>query len=304
MELTIIGAVQVLVGLVLFLAGSFEAMFAFLLVSTLFAGSAAIVLGSLGTGSSIPPFDFALLFVVLRMMVPGSGLFRAALRGAEANAWLLLFVLYGAIMAWAGPRLWAGHFAFTPLRGFPLIAYGQNLSSLIATRTFQPTAQNLTAAVYLFGTFIAAVTAHVACKSPSGRRTLVRTMVVVALIHTTLGVLSVVGRGTPIDTVLGFFRNGSYGQLTEVVDGMARMSGISPEPSVFAAYGAIWCVFLTECWLRRIDTIWTGTAAILLGAAVLASTSTTGYLALGAYGVLLALRSMLVPGAMPVDRAL
>ena len=107
-----------------------------------------------------------------------------------------------------------------------------------------------------------------------------------------------------IDTALGFFRNGSYAQQTQAVYGVARMSGIAPEPSVFAAYGGIWFVFLVECWLRRVDTLFTGFAAVVMGAAVLASTSTTGYIALGMYSALLMLRSLLIPGAMPVDRAL
>ncbi|MGZ7301737.1 hypothetical protein ACXWQI_09570, partial [Streptococcus pyogenes] len=72
MLLTFIGAIPVLVGLGLFLGGSIEAMFAFLLVSALLGGSAAIQLPSLG-GSSIPPVQFALVFLALRLVAPGAG---------------------------------------------------------------------------------------------------------------------------------------------------------------------------------------------------------------------------------------
>ena len=304
MQLTIIGAIQVLVGLVLFLAGSVEAMFAFLLVTTLFAGSAAIVLGSLGSGSSIPPLDFALLFMAMRLLVPGSGQLRATARAVEANVWLLVFVAYGVIMAYIGPRLFGGRFDFAPLRAESAATYTSRLSFLLATRPFGPSAQNLTSSVYLMGTLAAAVVAHVACKAPKGRITLVRTMAVVGLIHCAVGFLSVLGKGTAIDLALGFFRNGSYAQLDQQIDGMARMSGISPEPSSYAAYGAIWFVFLAECWLRRVEPVLTGAAALCLGAALLASTSATAYVALAVWFGLLVLRSLVIPGAMPADRAL
>jgi hypothetical protein len=304
MELTIIGAIQVLLGLALFLAGSVEAMFAFLLVTTLFSGSAAIVLGALGSGSSIPPLHFALLFMVMRLLVPGSGQLRATGRAVEANAWLLLFVAYGVIMAFAGPRLFAGQFAFAPLRADASARYSSHLSFLLATRPFAPSPQNLTSSVYLVGTLVAATVAHVACKAPAGRVTLVRTMAVVGMIHCAFGFASVIGRGTVIEDVLGFFRNGSYAQLTQEVEGISRMSGISTEPSVYAGFGAIWFVFLAECWLRRIEPWLTGAAAMCLGAALLASTSTTAYVALAAWFSLLIVRSLLVPGALPADRAL
>jgi len=304
MQLTIIGAIQVLVGLVLFLAGSVEAMFAFLLVTTLFAGSAAIVLGSLGSGSSIPPLDFALLFMIMRVLVPGSGQLRATVRAVEANAWLGVFVAYGMVMAFVGPRLFAGQFDFAPLRAQGAGTFTDRLSFLLATRPFEPSAQNLTSSVYLFGTLAAATVAHVACKAPAGRVTLVRTMAIVGLIHCVLGFASVLGKGTGVDLALGFFRNGSYAQLDQQIEGLSRMSGISPEPSSYAGYGAIWFVFLAECWLRRISPLLTGTSALCLGAALLASTSTTAYLGIGIWVGLLVVRSLVIPGALTVDRAL
>ena len=301
MQLTIIGAIQVLFGLVLLLAGSVEAMFAFLLVTTLFSGSAAIVLAS---GSSIPPIDFALLFMAMRLVVPGSGQMRATVHAVEANGWLLVFVVYGLVMAFAGPRLFAGQFAFAPLRAETGATYTSRLSFLLATRSFEPSPQNMTSSIYLVGTLVAATVAHVACKAPAGRMTLVRTMVLVGIVHCLFGVLSVVGRGTAINDVLVFFRNGSYAQLTQDVEGISRMSGISTEPSTYAAFGVIWFVFLAECWLRRVNPWLTGTAAACLGAALLASTATTAYVGLAAWFGLVGLRSLFVPGAMPADRAL
>ena len=304
MQLTIIGAIELLFGLILLLAGSVETMFALMLMMTLFSGSAAIVLIPLGSGSSIPPLHFALLFMSMRLLLPGSGQMRATVRAVEANIWLLVFVGYGLLMAFAGPRLFAGQFAFAPLRADAAVRFTSHLSFLLATRPLGPSPQNLTSAIYLMGTLVAATVAHVACRMPAGRITLVRTIAVVGIIHSVLGVLSVVGRGTLIDGALGFFRNGGYAQLTQEVDGIARMTGISPEPSTYAGFGAIWFVFLAECWLRRVSPVLTGTAALCLGAALIACTSATAYVALAAWLGLLLLRSLLVPGALPADRGL
>ena len=107
MMLTFIGAAQVLLGLALFLIGSVEAMFAFMLVSAMFGGSAALTLPALG-GSSIPPVQFALVFMALRLFVPGAGQMNAVGEAARANIYLVLFVLWGAVLAFIAPRIFAG----------------------------------------------------------------------------------------------------------------------------------------------------------------------------------------------------
>lgn len=303
MQLTFIGAIQVLVGLSLFLAGSIESMFALLLVSTLFGGSAAIVLPMLG-GSSIPPAQFALVFMALRLLVPGSGNGTAVGHAARANIWLAIFILYGAALAFIGPRLFAGQIEVTPMRGKVEARYVSMRAYIYSTRPLVFSAQNITTTVYLLGTLLTAITAHVVCLRETGRRRFVRTMAIVGIAHGVIGFLSVLGKGTAIDTVLALFRNGSYAQLDHTYRGFVRMAGLWPEASGFAWFGINWCVFLFECWLRRVDSLWTGPAAFILAAALLCSTATTAYVGLGVYAGLLMLRSLLFPGALPVDRGL
>jgi hypothetical protein len=303
MILTFIGAIQVLVGLGLFLAGSLEAMFAFLLVSALFGGSAAIVLPMLG-GSSIPPVQFALVFMALRLMVPGAGHGTAVGRAAQANIWLATFILYGAALAFIGPHLFAGQIDVTPMRGKVEARYISMRAYIYSTRPLSFSTQNITTAVYLFGTLLMAIAAHVVCSRESGRRAFVRTMAIVGLLHGLIGFISVAARGTPVESVLVLFRNGSYAQLDHSYRGFVRMTGLWPEASGFAWFGINWFVFLFECWLRRVDTRFTGPAAFVLAAALLCSTATTAYVGLGLYGAVLLGRSLLMPGAMPIDRAL
>lgn len=303
MLLTFIGAIQVLVGLALFLGGSIEAMFAFLLVSALLGGSAAIQLPLLG-GSSVPPVQFALVFLALRLVAPGAGEAAAVGRAARANLWLAIFIFYGAALAYIGPRLFAGHIDVTPMRGKVEARYVSMRAYIYATRPLAFTTQNVTTSVYLVGTLLVAMASHVVCAREHGRRILVRTMALVGMAHALIGFASVIGKGTAVDTVLALFRNGSYAQLDHSYRGFVRMAGLWPEASGFAWFGLNWFVFLFECWLRRVDGRWTGPAAFALAAALLCSTATTAYVGLALYMALFMVRSVLFPGALPADRAI
>ena len=303
MELTFIGAAQVLIGLTLFVAGSVEAMFAFVLCSAMFGGSAAILLPLLG-GSSIPPVQFALMFAAMRLLVPGSGQMAAVGRALRANGWLVCFVAYGVMIAFIGPRLFAGQIDVTPLRGRVEARYVSTLAYIYWVRPLVFTNQNLTTAVYLIGTLLAGLASYVACGRERGRAVMVRTLAIVGMAHAITGFASVALKGTPAEVVLLVFRNGAYAQLDHSYLGFVRMTGVFPEASTFANYGLVLFVFTFECWLRRIDPRWTGPAAALLGTALALSTSSTAYAGLPAYGAVILLRALLFPGALQADRAL
>ncbi|MEO0033733.1 MAG: hypothetical protein RIS94_3491 [Pseudomonadota bacterium] len=303
MELTFIGAAQVLIGLSLFLVGSVEAMFAFMLVSALFGGSAALTLPALG-GSSIPPVQFALVFMALRLLVPGAGQMAALGQAGRANLPLIGFVAWGVVLAFIAPRLFAGQIDVTPLRGRTEARYVSAAAYLYATRPLAFSPQNVTTAVYLCGTLLAGLAAHVACRSERGRATLVRTMAIVGLAHAVLGFAGIAAKGTPVGAVFELFRNANYAQLDHAYRGFVRMTGIWPEASGFANFAIVWFVFNFECWLRRVDTRWTGPAALMLAAALAFSTSSTAYVGLPFYAMLVALRAVLFPGAIPADRLL
>lgn len=303
MELTFIGAAQVLIGLSLFLAGSVEAMFGFMLVSALFGGSAAIALPALG-GSSIPPVQFALVFVAMRLLVPGAGQMAAMGQASRANLWLIGFVAYGAVLAYIAPRIFAGQIDVTPLRGRTEARYISTRAFIYSTKPLAFSAQNITTSIYLCGTLLAGLAGHVACQQERGRALLVRTMAIVGMLHAALGFASIAVKGTPAEAILMLFRNGAYAQLDHSYRGFARMTGIWPEASGYANFAIVWFVFVFECWLRRVDTRWTGPAAIMLAMALAFSTSSTAYVGLPLYGLMLVARGLLFPGALRADRAL
>lgn len=303
MELTFIGMIQAVVGLLLFLVGTVEAMFGFLMISALFGGSAAIIVSALG-GSSIPPAQFALVFMGMRVLVPGGGQFIALRDAIRSNAWLIAFAAYGIVIAMVGPRLFAGQIDVTPLRGLTESRYTSQIGYIYATKPLAFSSQNITTSIYLVGTMLTGLVAHVVCSREKGRATLVRMAATIGLLHAVLGFMSVALTGTPVEDLLGMFRNGNYAQLDHSYGGFIRMTGVWPEASSFAGFAFVWFVFVFECWMRRIDTRWTGAASIALVSALVFSTSSSAYVGLGIYGLILTMRMLFMPGSIAFDRIL
>lgn len=303
MDLTFIGMIQACIGLILFMVGTVEAMFAFLMVSALFGGSAAIVLPALG-GSSMPPVQFALMFTAMRVLVPGGGQLIPLREALRDNGWLIAFATYGIAIAMIGPRLFDGKIDVTPLRGLTDARYTSQGAYIYATKPLAFSSQNITTAIYLGGTLLTALVAHVVCSRETGRATLVRVAAVIGLIHGLLGFMSVASVGTPVEAVLGLFRNGNYAQLEHSYRGFVRMTGIWPEASSYASFAFVWFVFVFECWLRRIDVRWTGAAAGILAMALVFSTSSSAYVGLALYAAIMLSRTLLLPGSVPIDRLL
>jgi len=144
MQLTFVGLIQLVLGVAIVLGGSLRTAFAFLMVSGLFGGSAALLLPALG-GASILPVQFAILFVYIRMLVPGSGYLRTLGKAVDANLLLVLFTAYGIAAAILGPRLFGGSLEVVPMRYIPS-------DDLFDTVPLVFTSQNITAIGHLLGT--------------------------------------------------------------------------------------------------------------------------------------------------------
>ncbi|OYW45774.1 MAG: hypothetical protein B7Z08_06230 [Sphingomonadales bacterium 32-68-7] len=285
-----------ILGVVLLFRASLTAMFSLYLVATLFGGSAAILLGSLG-GSSIPPAQFALIFVALRCVLPGQGQMATLREAVWHNRFLVLFVLYGVISAFTLPILFANMMDVTPLKSLPRF-------DLFAVQPLAMTSQNVTTAVYLTGTMFAGISACAAMSRPGAAERVVRLGAAIAITHALLGISSVVLAGTAWDDFLQIFRNGNYAQLDQSFGDLARMNGIWPEPSGYAAYGGVWCVFMIELWFRNVLPKLTGPAGLLLLFALIGSTSSTAYVSLGAYAVLISVRFAIAPWNLPARKQL
>lgn len=296
MSLTIFGVLVTVIGLLLLVRGSMAAMLGFAMMTTLLGGSAALNLPSLG-GSSIPPANLALVFLMLRAVLPGPGQMAALAPSLRANAFLLVFALYGTVSAYLLPRLFNGAAKVTPLRPGAV-------RQLYEAAPIHFSSQNITTSVYLLGTLAAGLGAHVGASRPGAAPVILRIGIAIAIIHASLGFLSVVAPGTPLQMVIEAFRNGHYAQLDQSLAGVSRMNGIWPEASGFSAYGCGWFIFMSELWLRDVRPRWTGFAASLLALALAASTSSTAYVGLGGYFAVGTLRCVLLPGSIPPRKLL
>lgn len=288
MTITPFGILVLLIGGYIMLRGSTIAMLVFVMLTTLMGGSAAFYLA---TGSSVLPSIEAVMLLAVRCVMPTYrpiGTLRSAL---GANLPLLLFTFYGVAGALVLPFVFAGSMDVAPLR--PIFS-----PNPFATAPLGFTPQNLTSAGYLFTTMLGAICAYTAVQAPGAEHRIARIVAIMAITHALLGFASVVFAGTPPAAVLDFFRNALYNQLDQEVGGLSRMNGIFAEASNYAGYGFIYFVFVTEMWLRDIDRRWTGRAALLLLSALVLSTSTTGYIGIAGYVVILTVRQVLFPATI------
>jgi hypothetical protein len=296
LELTFIGLIQIVIGGAIVVIGGPNSAFLFLILSSLFDGSAAILLPALG-GSSIPPVQFALLFIYLRILVPKGGLYGRFPDAFRQNAWLVLFCFYGIANAYIGPRLFGGKVDVYPMRPDP----GAGLFDVIP---LWPTSQNLTAGVYLLGTLLLGIAAYIFARGRGAAQVLVNAAVWGGWFYIVTGLLDLLGRGTPVDDILSIFRNGDYVQLNVEVDGFIRIRGLLPEASTYAGATFTFFVVNAELWYRSIQSRQTGLAAIVLAAMLVLSTSSTAYVALGGYALIFALRAFAFPHAAPKGKIL
>jgi hypothetical protein len=288
MELTFIGYALLVLGVVVVVVGNLRHALLLLLASTLFGGSAAIMLPALG-GSSIPPVQIALAFVLLRILMPGSAAIAELPEAFKANRWLALFATYGIAAAFVLPRMFSGTVDVYPM-------FFRTPDILFAAVALQPTAQNITAASYMLGTLLSALAVWIACRRRGAAETLVTSLVVLAWVHAALGLAGVAFRETPADAVLELFRNSAYQQMDDGIGGFVRIRGIFPEASAYAAFGFSLFVANSELWYRSIRSQATGFAALVMGSVLFFSTSSTAYVGLAIYALFFALRAIALPG--------
>ena len=308
---TLLGLILLAPGLIILLTGSRQDMLAYVLAMALFNGSASLVLTALGN-TSVQPAVVATGLLLLRCVLPerhrarlpgaaampgtgsGAGSMTAAL---SANGWLVLFVGYAFVGAYTLPFLFTGDLQVVPLRptGSP---------TGLETHPLRFTPQNVTTSCYMLATLAAAVCAHVAASAPGATQRLARLASMIALAHAAIGWLAVALKGTALAGAVGFFRNGIYMQLDQSFDGVARITGISPETSLYVSFGFAWFVFAAELWLRNVDRRWSGPAALAMLVTLLASTSSTAYVGLAGYALLVPMRLAYLAGAVPARKVL
>lgn len=286
---TPIGAIVLLVCLWLMFRPAAE-MFVFVLGCSILSGASAADMPVLGH-SSMPPATMALGFLALRLLRKDVRTSPGLILGLSVNAWLLVYCLYGAATAFVLPRIFANRLYVIPM---------QRATAFVP---LSPSSQNITQAVYLLTTGLAAVAASAVATRAGAGRLLVRALVVIAWIQVATGIADVATSAVHAPEILAFARNGAYAQLSQDTGGFHRIAGLAPEASVYAALSTVFLVVLTELWLRRISSLSTGAAAVATLCMLLASTSSTAYASVFAYALVLTVRTVFIPGSLPVGRA-
>jgi hypothetical protein len=284
-----IGVVVFALGCLLYRRGMF-ALMGLVLGCSLFGGSAAFFLPSLG-GSSIPPNLLALAFLLVRVVRQPDAI--AYVRSAfRSNLLLIVFCAYGALGAFVLPRLFNGAMQVYPMRPPGAGEY------LFYTEPLRPTGQNITTSVYMVTAFLTAFAAGAVARLPGAPAKAAKLFANLTFAHCALGILVVGLTAAKLTFILDLVRNANYGQLTQQAGAFVRISGFFPETSGFASFGGPLLVLMAECWIRDIDARRTGFAALLMAALLMFSTSSSAYVCLAVYGVLFALRVLLLPGTV------
>jgi len=259
---------------------------AFFAYCTIFAGSSALDLFALG-GASVPPANFALLFLILRLWRQDFSRSEAFLQSIVAHRWFIVFCVYSAAMAFVLPTLFAGQVMLVPMGA-------ANMGAML----LRPTAQNITTAVYMLGTAATAVAATMMVLATRTTKIMASTFIMITWIHIATGLLDLGLNAVHLGILIDIVRNGSYAQLDQSFGDVHRIAGITPEPSVYATFGGVCFVLMSEFWLRNIQPRRSGPAALVMLVMLILTTSSTGYVYIAAYGACLWVRCVFIPGSM------
>jgi hypothetical protein len=293
---TFIGFAVFLLGCWLFIRHGIFALFCATIAFGLLEGSAAFVLPALGN-SSIPPGRLMLGFLLLATFFAIKDRALLAKEAFVENAWLIAFCFYGVLSAFFLPRIFEGQIDVVPLRS-------SGLRHLFDAYPLAFSSQNITTSIYLVGTGLVACCGYVAVRQTCDITPIIKLAVAITLGHAAIGILGVVLRGTPWDAVVEFFRNGSYSQLEQSTKSFVRISGFMPEASNYARFGIVWMIFTFELWLRHVKPWSTGIAAAVMFGTLLLSTSSTAYVGIAAYAVVLLARFALIPSYLRSDKVI
>jgi hypothetical protein len=294
MTVEIIGLIAVSVGIVGSVAGPPFLVFAFI-TSTLLGASAAFVLDSLG-GASISPAHLLLGFVVV-CLAGRRAILQRALSGLafpKAGFWLLITVVYSICTAILFPRLFEGLTYIFPVRADA----GYNLVPLA------PATANFTQSVYFAGDFICFITLYGYASLPQGWRLIAKAALFCAGLNLVFGAADMLTYWTNTSELLAFIRNANYRMLNDTeVAGFKRIVGSFTEAAAFGATTLGYFGFCLKLWLQGFHTRLAFLFAVLSIVALVFSTSTTAYVGLSTFLVLIYLECVfkLLSGPVPAQ---
>jgi|SRR5579863_10039419 len=273
MEVEAIGAIAIAIGLIGWVVRPSFAIYAFV-VSTLLNSAAALLLPSLGY-ATIQPAHLLLGFLALAAVASRTSLSRVgdALMFPTAGFWLLLTALYTALSAYFLPRIFAGAtYVFAIAR--------TEIGPGIVSQPLAPVSGNITQSIYFIGDLVCFLIFYLYACRPRELTATVNAVLLCAAINLVFAAIDLGSYWSGLGDLLGFIRNGSYRMLDEgTVSGFKRIVGSFPEASTFAYFTVGFFAFCTRLWMAGYRRAITAPLALLSLAALMASTSSTGYAA-------------------------
>jgi hypothetical protein len=294
MSVEIIGIVAVLIGLISLYREPAFIVYVFI-CSTLLGAAAGLILESLG-GASISPAHLLLGFVLYRLLSDhdiSREVFRS-LRPGRPGFWLAVTVVYSVVTSFLLPRLFAGQTFVFPVRA-------QNRY----TTLLEPTTSNLTQSVYFIGNLVCFMVMSGVAATRSGTRILFNAALAAAIVNLIFAALDLMTYFTNTAVLFSIIRNATYTiYADDQAAGLKRIIGSFAESSSFGSMTLGYFAITLRFWLLGIYPRLTFTVSLLSLLALLFATSTTAYVGLVLYLVVLyceiIIRMMLGPITRPM----
>lgn len=247
--------------------------FTILAFAALFQAASAVALGA----ANLTPGHMTVFFLALAVISRAEGLqyMLKALWLPSPGFFLLVFTVWAVFGSVIMPRLFAGQLQVIPL--------SDQYSNYYA-RPLVPVAGNLNQAFYAT---INLLVFSVTIATVRTRRSFIAAglgLLLACILNVSIAVIDSATYTMGIPETLSFMRNADYAQAySQIIYGMKRLSGSYPEPSVFASVTVGLFAFSFRLWRGGFYTNYSGAAAAGSLFGVLFAFSTTGYVSLFIY---------------------
>jgi hypothetical protein len=290
MTVELIGLIALLLGFVsVFRKPAF--IVSVFLCTTLLGSAAAFTLPALG-GTNISPAHLLLGFLAFKLLSTAEVRNRIVdgLGFGRPGFWLLVAVCYSIVSAYFMPRIFAGQTFVFPAR---TTGYSSPL---------EPVTANLTQSIYLAGDFICFILFHAYAATRKRRRLLGEAALICVVLNLLFAAIDLVTYFTNTAELMSFIRNANYGLLNDTeLAGFKRIVGSFTEASAFGSMTLGFFAFTGSLWLSGIRPGLTLSLTILSLLALIFSTSTTAWVGLGGFLVVVYLAALVRTIRGPVN---
>ncbi|CAB3766138.1 O-antigen ligase family protein [Paraburkholderia humisilvae] len=248
-----------------------------LIVSWLFSCAATLALPALG-GMAIPPETLFLIFLFIRAFNMGgpAGLWRPLAPGSPGFP-LLCLTIVALVGAWFLPRAFAG------ATNVFAISHDAADPNAVGPVPLAPVSGNLTQSVYFVSDVAIYCCMTIFLARKDGYRHLAQAMLVLAGLNVLAGVVDMVSGAAGVNALSWIKTAGYTVHDGEEVGGLRRITGTFTEASTFAGFTMQLFAFTANMWLFGYRPRVTGLIAFASAVLIMLSTSTTAYVGMAAY---------------------